>query len=364
MAAGSDAVAGWLHLFTSPAIARARFEHAIDTAARLHFPQVIGTSYLGLAMVTALEDERARAARFFGEALDHWEQIGDRPQTWSALRWVGFWLARWGRPSAAARLLAAVEARPDAPVLTDLEKALFDEVDASLREELEEVDEARAEGSVWSRRHALRAARRELSKVVQDVEQSSAIESAEPRDTERDASGGRSIFRRDGELWALSFDGRSALIRDLKGLHDIALLLSQPEREVHCLDLADRTESGSSDAPVLDARARREYEKRIQDLQDDLAEAEAHNDYGRAEKAGAELDALTEQLAAAFGLGGRERGLGSSVERARSAVTWRIRSAIKKIEGVHEPLGKHLRASIQTGVYVAYSPPAPVDWEL
>jgi hypothetical protein len=245
-----------------------------------------------------------------------------------------------------------------------LEKALFDEVDASLRDELEEVDEARAEGSVWSRRDALRAARRELSKVVQDVEQSSAIESAEPRDTERDASGGRSIFRRDGDLWALSFDGRSALIRDLKGLHDIALLLSQPEREVHCLDLADRTESGSSDAPVLDARARREYEKRIQDLQDDLAEAEAHNDYGRAEKAGAELDALTEQLAAAFGLGGRERGLGSSVERARSAVTWRIRSAIKKIEGVHEPLGKHLRASIQTGVYVAYSPPAPVDWEL
>ena len=36
-------------------------------------------------------------------------------------------------------------------------------------------------------------------------------------------------------------------------------------------------------------------------------------------------------MSGALGLGGRSRALGSAAERARSAVTWRIRSGVKKI---------------------------------
>ena len=45
-------------------------------------------------------------------------------------------------------------------------------------------------------------------------------------------------FRRDGEGWALSFDGRETRVRDVKGLAVIARLLAEPGREFPVLDLA------------------------------------------------------------------------------------------------------------------------------
>ena len=43
------------------------------------------------------------------------------------------------------------------------------------------------------------------------------------------------------------------------------------------------------------------------------------------------LNAITEQLAAAVGLGGRDRLAASDAERARSAVTQAIKSAVRRI---------------------------------
>ena len=63
----------------------------------------------------------------------------------------------------------------------------------------------------------------------------------------------------------------------------------------------------------------------------------------RVERARDELDAVTAALASAFGLGGRARKAGDPAERARSAVTWRIRSALSKVEAAHPALGAHLR---------------------
>lgn len=49
---------------------------------------------------------------------------------------------------------------------------------------------------------------------------------------------------------------------------------------------------------------------------------------------------------------------------ARSAVTWRIRAAIRKIDGELPALGRHLRASVRTGMFCAYDPEAPTAWVL
>ena len=54
----------------------------------------------------------------------------------------------------------------------------------------------------------------------------------------------------------------------------------------------------------------------------------------------------------AIGLGGRDRKMGDSPERARSAVTWRIRHAIKKLAVVYRALARHLRVSLKTGVFL------------
>ena len=64
----------------------------------------------------------------------------------------------------------------------------------------------------------------------------------------------------------------------------------------------------------------------------------------------------------ALGLHGRSRRLGSGAERARSAVTWRIRSAIKKIAMTHPRLGRHLENSLKTGTFCVYQPETVIDW--
>jgi len=169
-------------------------------------------------------------------------------------------------------------------------------------------------------------------------------------------------FRFDGASWTLTFDGLRVSLSDAKGLHDLALLLSRPGDECHCLDLAGRPAEVAGRQEVLDERARRGYRERIHYLQREIDEAERDNDAARAARARAEMDALVEALSGALGLGGRSRALGSATERARSAVTWRIRSAIRKIAVVHPSLGRHLEHSVRTGTYCVYSPEHPVAW--
>jgi hypothetical protein len=170
------------------------------------------------------------------------------------------------------------------------------------------------------------------------------------------------VFRRESAFWTLAFDGLVVQLTEVKGFHDLAALLAEPYRRIHCLELAGRSAEPRGDAPVLDVRARRELAARARELQDQIAEAEALDDPDRAERAREELDQLVAGLSRALGLGGRSRRLGSAVERGRTAVTWRIRNAIRKIGAAHVALGRHLERAVRTGTYCEYSPERPVDW--
>lgn len=191
------------------------------------------------------------------------------------------------------------------------------------------------------------------------------------------ATPGAGAFRRDGEMWTLAFGGTVVHMKDVKGLHDIARLLAADGTEVHALDLmtvpapASRTSGGDATPSVegdagamLDERSRTVYRQRIAELDEEIETAGQLSDPARAERARAERDAIVEQLSGAFGLGGRPRRAKDPAERARSAVTWRIRDAIARIERVHPALGKHLRRSVSTGTYCRYDPVEPVVWDL
>jgi AAA ATPase domain len=174
-------------------------------------------------------------------------------------------------------------------------------------------------------------------------------------------------FRRDGALWTLGWAGTSVRMRDAKGLGDLAALLGAPGRQVRRADLAAASGGGEAGRAglllgadeVLDQRARRELRERLTGLEEEIDEAERWADPDRAARARQERDALVEELAAATGLGGRSRRLGDQSERARKAVTARIRDVITRIERVHPALGAHLRASVTTGTFCAYSPASP-----
>ena len=55
---------------------------------------------------------------------------------------------------------------------------------------------------------------------------------------------------------------------------------------------------------------------------------------------------------------------GVVLERARSAVTQRNRSTIARLSEISPPLGSHLRASVRTGSFCVYDPPAGVEWRI
>ncbi len=169
-------------------------------------------------------------------------------------------------------------------------------------------------------------------------------------------------FRHDGDAWSLTFSGLSVQLTHQKGFKDLMRLLQQPGVEVHCLELADRPAETAEGAPVLDDRARHEVQARVRELQQEIDEADAAHDLARGERAREELDRIVELLSGALGLGGRSRTLGSAAERARSAVTWRIRNAIKKIGQAHPRLGRHLENAVRTGTFCVYQPEVAVDW--
>jgi tetratricopeptide (TPR) repeat protein len=167
-------------------------------------------------------------------------------------------------------------------------------------------------------------------------------------------------LRREGEQWTVEHVGQSFRLRNLRGLAMLAQLADHPGREIHSLDLAAHHGGGEVDlgdaGDVIDPRAREAYKKRITDLREELAEAEQWRDDVRAARVRVELEALTQQVAAATGLGGRARRTGSAPERARVTVQRRIREAIKKIAEHDAALGRHLDWAVRTGTFCLYDP--------
>src|SRR4029453_18618222 len=163
-----------------------------------------------------------------------------------------------------------------------------------------------------------------------------------------------------------------------KGLHDLARLLAEPGREVHVLDLAaEGTDSQSislaaaagvglapvgKGEPVIDGIARAQYKRRIAELEADVDQAQDRGDPAAAAVAQEELDTIITELTAAYGLGGRPRRSPDHVERARKAVSPRVRNAIGRIDREHPRLGRPLQTSIRTGMFCSYEPDRDVHW--
>jgi len=174
-------------------------------------------------------------------------------------------------------------------------------------------------------------------------------------------------FLRQGEVWAITFEGKTVHLKHSKGLADLALLLSQPGGDIEAIELAQgntqRRAPAAAGDPVLDPRALASYRTRLRELDQQLDEAEAQDDPGGYARLEAERQALVDELRKATGLGGRTRKLGDQVERARKAVSSRIRQSIAVIRAAHPGLGEHLEHSIETGTLCSYAPAGDISWQ-
>jgi non-specific serine/threonine protein kinase len=191
-----------------------------------------------------------------------------------------------------------------------------------------------------------------------------------------------SLFLCQNDYWIIRYHGHTAFLKSTRGLRCLAVLLRNSGREFHVRELLARPLDASTLAaaaavhghvmgglnagdPVLDARAKAEYKRRLNELRQDLNEAERFNDPHRKTEAQNEVRAIAAYLSSAVGLGGRDRKTSSNTERARWAATKCIRKAIQKIGDAIPSLGYHLAARIKTGYFCSYNPhpERPVNWK-
>jgi hypothetical protein len=159
-------------------------------------------------------------------------------------------------------------------------------------------------------------------------------------------------------MWTVVSPLGEARLPDSNGLRQLARLLSTPAVEVTAVELA-----GQANGPIavdlgpgLDARAKRDYRRRLHELQAEVDSADSAHDLMRAEHAHIEMEALLRELKRAVGLGGRDRPTGSDAERARINVVRSVRRTIEAIDRQAPLLGDHLEESVRTGRHCIYLP--------
>ena len=155
--------------------------------------------------------------------------------------------------------------------------------------------------------------------------------------------------------------GASAHLRDLKGLADLAVLLARPGVDVHVLELADAGPHDRAGDALLDATARAAYRRRLAEL-DERPRGRRRR---RTTSPGPNGSTASGPPCWPSCAGPRASAAGtarlgtSTSERARKAVTARLREAIHRVGAVLPDLGAHLDRSVLTGTTCRYAPPSP-----
>lgn len=116
------------------------------------------------------------------------------------------------------------------------------------------------------------------------------------------------VFRLEGDYWTIAYDAAVVRLKDAKGLRYLEPLLRQPGQSFHVAELTRVAASPDGRRPA------------------------------------------------------GEDGTAQAVERARKAVTNRIRQTLAHIARVHHVLGLHLRNAVHTGTRCAYTPERPTRW--
>ena len=317
-----------------------------------------GSSYLALLAATMQRCDLA--AEHFEHAIEHNRQMQGFP-----------WLARTLYAYANMLLKGAAVGRcADTAVGSDASKA------AGLLDEARDIARTLKMARLAQQIDRLSVVVRTSAQAHRWTGEPQHPSTPAPPNLKTPASVSRTVFRLQGDFWCVGDEASPLYVKDSKGTRYLAHLLRHPGREFHATDLvvldapddAGAIESGDRglDLPALDRRAKEEYKRQLAGLRDQLDEAIRFNDSARAGRLQEEIDFITQELARALGLHGRDRSAGSFSERARLNVTRAIRSVIRRIVADNPMLGRYLETTIRTGTFCSYTPDPrlPVTWEL
>lgn len=319
---------------------RALYEHLRPYAGRhvtsgVPFPACGGAYARSLAVLAAGLGEAEEARCFFEQAIAEARVFGARTYLARTLVELGEHLVATG---AAAGTAAAVEAS------------------AACGVEAEALARAIGLSAVAERAAVLAAGRG--ARDERGEEGARARASAVTRAVTAEAA---LALRRVGELWELSHGAEIGRFRDARGFQILAALMARPGVEVAALVLDAGDEEGAragrgAGIEALDERAIRAYRGRLEELREEVEEAERFGDDERASTKREAIEALVRELARGTGLGGRARKLAAPAERARINVQRRLKDAIGRVAAVMPAAGRKLEASVRTGAFCVYDP--------
>lgn len=201
-------------------------------------------------------------------------------------------------------------------------------------------------------------------------------------------------LQKEGKTWRAVYRGEPKSLPDSKGMAYLAVLLSAPNKEIHCTQLySGLSGPDSSSVPgtepgllvhdgiaaededqrqhkrgkrvhvdaVQDDEGVAMYKRRLDKIKEEIEEA---RELGETEKAASlvqEEHAITQGLARSLGYGGQPRREGPT-KRARQAISKAIKAAMKAIKAAHPALHQHLDPAIQVGEFLRYRADNGIRW--
>ncbi len=173
---------------------------------------------------------------------------------------------------------------------------------------------------------------------------------------------------RSQKIWTLTYGDEQGSLPHVKGLADIAILVRHQGQEVPALELMGHSGASGTSDELIDLEALKAYRDRLDELEAEIDEATSDADFASIDRLAAERDQLLAEIRRTTGLGGRIRTIANEpAERARKAVSGRIRDAIRRLDNITPRLAAHLDRSIVTGLRCAYVPTgaeADIRWRL
>jgi hypothetical protein len=179
-----------------------------------------------------------------------------------------------------------------------------------------------------------------------------------------------------GDYWEVRYEGRSAIIADCRGMRYLALLIAQAAHEPRPLHACELVALASGEPPgpialeskieVLDAAARTQLARRLEDIAAERDRACAVDDLDTASALDEEFERIVRELrhAESGGQRGRRGAFADAGERARKAVGKAIAEAVARIAAYKEvaACAAHFDASVRKGQWLSYS--GDVRWQI
>jgi len=183
------------------------------------------------------------------------------------------------------------------------------------------------------------------------------------------------VFRHVNDFWQCQFRQEKGFIKDNAGMGYIARLLANPHRSIPAMTVMGCV-GGSQQVQhtyqqAIDSDTRRRYQKRMEDLKDEINDAKERGNDGEVETLQKEFYGIADELQGTHGLRNKPRPLGppTNDQRARSTVRKGLGRAYQRMrKNSLTALADHLDDAIQTdGTSYAYRPPPPLPgppWQL